>query len=65
MSELPPGGRVFDMPTHRTARPPRSTPVRTPVRPTGRAVTLGLTLAVLAGLGWVAGMIYTLIAWPL
>ncbi|MGA5517806.1 morphogenic membrane protein MmpA [Streptomyces pseudogriseolus] len=53
------------MPTHRTARPPRSAPVRTPVRPTGRAVTLGLTLAVLAGLGWVVGMIYTLIAWPL
>ncbi|MCM3299268.1 morphogenic membrane protein MmpA [Streptomyces pseudogriseolus] len=65
MSELLPGGRVFDMPTHRTARPPRSTPVRTPVRLTGRAVTLGLTLAVLAGLGWAAGMIYTLIAWPL
>ncbi|MDT6987191.1 morphogenic membrane protein MmpA [Streptomyces lusitanus] len=52
------------MPTHRTARLPR-TAVRTPVRPTGRAVTLGLALAVLAGLGWVAGMIYTLIAWPL
>ncbi|WP_436839852.1 morphogenic membrane protein MmpA [Streptomyces albogriseolus] len=48
------------MPTHRTA-PLR----RTPVRPTGRAVTLGLTLAVLAGVGWVAGMICTLITWPL
>ena len=35
------------------------------VRPTTRAVTLGLALAVLAGVGWVAGMIYTLITWPL
>ncbi|WP_416753814.1 morphogenic membrane protein MmpA [Streptomyces sp. FW42] len=33
--------------------------------PTGRAVTLGLTLAVLAGAGWLAGMIYTLITWQL
>ncbi|GAA0196136.1 hypothetical protein GCM10009536_64700 [Streptomyces thermocarboxydus] len=48
------------MPTHRTTRPHR-----TPVRPTTRAVTLGLALAVLAGVGWVAGMIYTLITWPL
>ncbi|MFE1262750.1 morphogenic membrane protein MmpA [Streptomyces albogriseolus] len=48
------------MPTHRTARPRR-----TPVRLTGRAVTLGLALGVLAGAGWVAGMIYTLITWPL
>ncbi|MER7715240.1 hypothetical protein AB0K81_27205 [Streptomyces werraensis] len=48
------------MPTHRTARPHRA-----PVRPTGRAVTLGLALAVLAGAGWTAGMIYTLITWPL
>ncbi|MFD3894533.1 morphogenic membrane protein MmpA [Streptomyces cellulosae] len=48
------------MPTHRTTRPRR-----TPVRPTTRAVTLGLALAVLAVVGWVAGMIYTLITWPL
>ncbi|MET8896152.1 hypothetical protein ABZX43_18430 [Streptomyces albogriseolus] len=60
MSEHPPDGKVIGMPTHRTA-PLR----RTPVRPTGRAVTLGLTLAVLAGVGWVAGMICTLITWPL
>ncbi|MEY9815649.1 hypothetical protein RKD21_005906 [Streptomyces albogriseolus] len=60
MPERPPDGRVFGMPTHRTARPRRS-----PVRLTGRAVTLGLALGVLAGAGWVAGMIYTLITWPL
>ncbi|CAL9361730.1 hypothetical protein SUDANB60_05534 [Streptomyces sp. enrichment culture] len=60
MPEHPPEGRVFDMPTHRTARPHRA-----PVRLTGRAVTLGLALAVLAGAGWTAGMIYTLITWPL
>ncbi|GAA4133463.1 hypothetical protein GCM10022285_24900 [Streptomyces tunisiensis] len=57
MSEHPPDGRVFAMPTHRTTR--------APARPTGRAVTLGLTLAVLAGAGWLAGMIYTLITWQL
>ncbi|MFE7940315.1 morphogenic membrane protein MmpA [Streptomyces griseoincarnatus] len=45
------------MSTHRTTR--------APARPTGRAVTLGLTLAVLAGAGWLAGMIYTLITWQL
>ncbi|MFC9117448.1 morphogenic membrane protein MmpA [Streptomyces sp. NPDC102359] len=60
MSELPSDGRVIGMPTHRTAGHRR-----TPARPTGRAVTLGLTLAVLAGLGWVTGMIYTLITWQL
>ncbi|MBT3164134.1 hypothetical protein HTV80_13550 [Streptomyces sp. Vc74B-19] len=48
------------MPTHHTAGARR-----TATRPTGRAVTLGLTLAVLAGLGWVTGMIYTLITWQL
>ncbi|MCP8707361.1 hypothetical protein QWL27_30095 [Streptomyces thermocarboxydus] len=48
------------MPTRRTTRPRP-----TPTRPTARAVTLGLSLAVLAGVGWVAGMIYTLITWPL
>ncbi len=57
MPEHPPDGRVFAMPTHRTTR--------TPARPTGRAVTLGLALAVLAGAGWLAGMIYTLITWQL
>ncbi|QDI67822.1 hypothetical protein CD934_03425 [Streptomyces calvus] len=34
-------------------------------RPVERAVTVGLTLAVLAGLGWIVGMIYTLVEWPL
>ncbi|CAL9367607.1 hypothetical protein SUDANB146_00794 [Streptomyces sp. enrichment culture] len=57
MPERPPDGRVFAMSTHRSRR--------SSVRLTDRAVTLALTLAVLAGLGWVAGMIYTLLAWPL
>jgi uncharacterized membrane protein len=30
-----------------------------------RAVVAGLVLAVLAGLAWIGGMIYTLAAWPL
>lgn len=39
--------------------------VATPGRPVERAVTAGLALAVLAGAGWVAGMVYTLVTWPL
>ncbi|MFI6208221.1 morphogenic membrane protein MmpA [Streptomyces sp. NPDC051041] len=34
-----------------------------PDRPVGRAVTAGLVLALLAGLGWTAGMIYTVAGW--
>ncbi|MGC3003532.1 morphogenic membrane protein MmpA [Streptomyces sp. G35A] len=48
------------MPTHRAPKP-----VAAPGRPVERAVTVGLALAVLAGLGWIAGMVYTLVAWPL
>ncbi|MFF8035729.1 MULTISPECIES: morphogenic membrane protein MmpA [unclassified Streptomyces] len=46
-----------------TRRAPRS--VAADGRPVGRAVTVGLALAVLAGLGWIAGMVCTLAAWPL
>ncbi|MBC9724291.1 morphogenic membrane protein MmpA [Streptomyces sp. TRM68367] len=48
------------MTTHRAPKP-----MDHPSRPVERAVTIGLILAVLAGLGWIAGMIYTLAAWPL
>ncbi|MFB9508254.1 morphogenic membrane protein MmpA [Streptomyces aurantiacus] len=39
-------------------------PVR-PAEPAGRAVTAGLVLAVLAGVGWAAGMVYTVMGWQL
>lgn len=48
------------MTTHRAARP-----VAVDGRPVGRTVTVGLALAVLTGVGWIAGMIYTLVAWPM
>ncbi|CAL9641460.1 morphogenic membrane protein MmpA [Streptomyces griseomycini] len=48
------------MTTHRAPKP--AAPSAHPVE---RAVTIGLVLAVLAGLGWIAGMIYTLLEWPL
>ncbi|MFJ6983270.1 MULTISPECIES: morphogenic membrane protein MmpA [unclassified Streptomyces] len=34
-------------------------------RPVGGPVGAGLVLAVLAGAGWVVGMVYTLVVWPL
>ncbi|GAA2392416.1 hypothetical protein GCM10010378_37760 [Streptomyces viridochromogenes] len=33
-------------------------------RPVERAVTAALVVGMLAGLGWIAGMIYTLLEWP-
>lgn len=33
--------------------------------PTGRPAAVALSLAVLAGLAWTAGMIYTLLRWTL
>lgn len=36
-----------------------------PAQPAGRAVTAGLVLAVVAGVGWAAGMIYTVMGWRL
>ncbi|CAM5679063.1 morphogenic membrane protein MmpA [Streptomyces hirsutus] len=39
-------------------------PVDPTVRPTGRAMAFGLALAVLAGVGWIAGMIYTVLERP-
>lgn len=36
-----------------------------PNRPVERAVTAALVLAVPAGLGWIGGMIHTVLGWPL
>jgi hypothetical protein len=47
------------MPTHRAAKP-----VATPTQPVERAVTAALALGALACLAWIAGMIYTLMQWP-
>ncbi|MFE4702940.1 morphogenic membrane protein MmpA [Streptomyces sp. NPDC056738] len=40
-----------------------SNPSAEPAWPDGRAVTAALVLAVPAGLAWIGGMIYTVIAW--
>ncbi|MFE6282046.1 morphogenic membrane protein MmpA [Streptomyces sp. NPDC057877] len=48
------------MTTHRAPKP-----LSDPDRPVERAVVLGLALAVLAGVGWIGGMIYTLVSWPM
>ncbi|MGW1957496.1 morphogenic membrane protein MmpA [Streptomyces sp. NPDC001920] len=48
------------MTTHRSPKP-----LADPDRPVEHAVTAALVLATLAGLGWIAGMIYTLAEWPL
>ncbi len=46
------------MTTHRAPKPATG-----PVQPVERAVTAGLVLAALAGLAWIAGMIYTVAGW--
>ncbi|MEU3845219.1 hypothetical protein AB0E88_34975 [Streptomyces sp. NPDC028635] len=48
------------MTTHRAAKP-----LDDPARPVERAVNAALVLAVLAGLAWICGMIYTVVSWPL
>jgi hypothetical protein len=48
------------MTTHRAPKP-----LADPDRPVERAVNAALVLAVLAGLVWIGGMIYTLVQWPL
>ncbi|MBC7269637.1 MAG: hypothetical protein H5T76_13120 [Streptomyces sp.] len=54
------------MTTHRATTALRDpAPLSDPNRPVERAVVLGLVLAVLAGVGWIGGMIYTLVSWPL
>jgi hypothetical protein len=48
------------MTTHRASKP-----VASPSQPVERAVIIGLILAVLAGIAWIAGMIYTVAGWGL
>ncbi|MER7571155.1 hypothetical protein [Streptomyces sp. NPDC126514] len=40
-------------------------PLADPERPVERVVTAALVVAVLAGLGWICGMVYTVAQWPL
>ncbi|QIJ65766.1 hypothetical protein [Streptomyces sp. JB150] len=47
------------MTSHRAPKP-----LADPDRPVERAVTAALVLATLAGVGWIAGMIYTVAQWP-
>ncbi|WP_178880249.1 morphogenic membrane protein MmpA [Streptomyces acidiscabies] len=46
------------MTSHRAPKP-----LPDPDRPVERAVNAALILAVLAGFGWIVGMIYTLVEW--
>ncbi|WP_169786240.1 morphogenic membrane protein MmpA [Streptomyces yerevanensis] len=46
------------MTTHRATKP-----TATPSQPVERALMAGLILAVLAGVGWIVGMIYTVMGW--
>lgn len=47
------------MTTHRAHKP-----LADPERPVERAVTAALVVGVLAGLGWIVGMVWTLVNWP-
>ncbi|MEU6357417.1 hypothetical protein ABZ896_50330 [Streptomyces sp. NPDC047072] len=44
--------------THRSHKP-----LTDPNRPVERAVTAALVLGVLAGVGWIVGMVYTVAGW--
>ncbi|WAU86681.1 hypothetical protein O1Q96_31710 [Streptomyces sp. Qhu-G9] len=48
------------MTTHRAPKPAAG-----PSQPVERAVMAALVLAVLAGVAWIAGMIYTVMGWQL
>jgi hypothetical protein len=51
-------GRLWRMTTHRAPKPSAG-----PTQPVERVVTAGLLFALIAGLAWIAGMIYTLTGW--
>ncbi len=51
-------GRLCRMTTHRAIKPAAST-----TQSVERAVTTGLLLAVITGLAWIGGMVYTLTGW--
>ncbi|WP_286260457.1 morphogenic membrane protein MmpA [Streptomyces graminofaciens] len=46
------------MTTHRAPKPAAH-----PTQTVERAVTAGLLLAVIAGLAWISGMVYTITGW--
>lgn len=48
------------MTTHRAPKP-----LADPAQRVERAVNAALVAAVLAGVGWICAMIYTLVNWPL
>lgn len=51
-------GRLWPMTTHRATKPATSS-----AQPVERAVMAALILAVIAGVAWIAGMIYTVTGW--
>jgi hypothetical protein len=51
-------GRLGPMTTHRSPKP-----LSHPAQPVERTVTAALLLAVLAGLAWIGGMIFTVVGW--
>jgi hypothetical protein len=51
-------GRLLPMTTHRAPKPAPA-----PTQSVERVVTAGLLLALIAGLAWIAGMVYTLTGW--
>lgn len=59
MSARPAPAKLGRMTAHRAPKP-----LTDPARPVERGVNAALILAVLAGLGWIVGMIYTLVQWP-
>jgi hypothetical protein len=48
------------MTTHRAPKPAAA-----PAQPVERVVTAALVLAVIAGVAWIGGMIYTVTGWSL
>ncbi|WP_199836076.1 morphogenic membrane protein MmpA [Streptomyces sp. TP-A0356] len=48
------------MTTHRSPKPTGHS-----AQPVERTVTAALLLALVAGLAWIGGMIYTVLGWPL
>ncbi|SFF83206.1 hypothetical protein SAMN02787118_112231 [Streptomyces mirabilis] len=53
-------GRLLHMTTHRSPKPATGA-----TQPVERTVMAALVLSVLAGVGWIGGMIYTVLGWPL
>ncbi|MCL7425975.1 hypothetical protein M8H82_12660 [Streptomyces sp. YS415] len=53
------------MTSRRMANQRSPKPLADPERPVERVVTAALVVAVLAGLGWICGMVYTVAQWPL